>query len=158
MAFRIPAQGNKPLAAAYLDVLNSVRNTHRVANVVKQRALGTDPVNLGDILYGLLSALVECRRLMNTAKAMPGIVDYAKEQNGDPNYDVVAEFNALLGAVDACVNWIVANFPKDQNNHPKNLVLNADGTLTAATISPAALQSAGLITELDKVINAITTV
>jgi len=45
---------------------------------------------------------------LNEAKATPGIAQFAKDQENDPAYDVVAEFNSMVAALDAAVVVIVA--------------------------------------------------
>lgn len=54
---------------------------------------------------------------LNTLKTTPGLGAYAREQKNDPLIDVVAEFNAVLAAMQAVVDEIVATFPTDGSGY-----------------------------------------
>jgi hypothetical protein len=51
------------------------------------------------------------------ARSVPGLAEYARAEKGDATLDVVAEFNAVIAAIDSATTWIQANFPKDENGY-----------------------------------------
>jgi hypothetical protein len=68
----------------------------------------------------------------------PGIGAYATAQENDGAYDVTAEFNALLTAVNDVVNNIASTFPKDASSFLAVAKFGAGsldyGTFTAAQL------------------------
>ena len=89
----------------------------------------------------------------NQVAAIPGIAAYAQAQYSDATYDVVVEFNAMVAAIQACVDWVVANFPKDAGGFAQAYTMQADGSRTAATFTSA--QTSGLAANLNAVVAAI---
>lgn len=66
----------------------------------------------------------------------------------------VAEVNSIIDAIDDVLAWIFATFPKSpQTGHILKDTLNADGTISARAFTTA--QTAGLRTELQKIVDAI---
>ena len=64
-----------------------------------------------DVLYGTRAA---CQTFLDRWAAdagAPGIVDAAKDEEGDPSYDVVAEMTTVKTTADALVAWLDANIP-----------------------------------------------
>jgi hypothetical protein len=59
----------------------------------------------------LLEAFVAAKAQMQAAASVGGIAAYARAQEGDDNYDVAAEFTAMMAACTAVIDWIVANIP-----------------------------------------------
>ena len=91
---------------------------------------GIDAMNMMANLTRVIDSL-------NGVATLPGIGDYAQTQFGDVTYDVAAEFTAMLNALTAIKNWLVANIPQ-------NAVTIVNGVLTGATYTPA--QTAALRT------------
>ena len=77
------------------------------------------------------------RNKLSSAASTPGIVQYAKDQKNDQGLDVVAEFNAVIAAIDAATAWIDGNFPKDGQGYLLQNTLGVDGPLDR-TFTPAA--------------------
>lgn len=69
--------------------------------------------------------------------SLPNIGPYVQDQFGDANYNVAAEFSAMVNALVAMRNWL-------QTNIPSNAVSIVNGQLTGATYTPA--QTAALRT------------
>ena len=128
------------------------------AQFIKQQAqsysalLAAGPVNVSQIFQALdniRSPLV----IFNQVAAIPGIAAYAQAQFNDPAYNVASEFTAMVNAVQAVIDWVVTNFPKDAQGFIQAYKLNADGSRLQTTFTTA--QTAGLKTALDAVVAAI---
>lgn len=109
MAF--PAS-NTSLSKAWADM-------QRDAGIVKSTASAA----LTDLDSDVTSAYVLQLR-NSTIKAIakfqsyvtiPGFVQYVKDQLGDQNIDITAEYNTMLTAMEAVRDWIEANHPVDGN-------------------------------------------
>ncbi len=61
-------------------------------------------------------------------RSIPGIAQYAKDQEDDPAYDVVVEFDALIAAVEAVMSSIKTTFPTDVDGYLLEKQFNAQGT------------------------------
>jgi hypothetical protein len=83
---------------------------------------------------------------MDAAAAVPGMEQYAKDQEGDQAYNVAADYTAMRTAVLAIRDWIYTNMPRS-GNFVATQQLAQDGTLTDAIYTPA--QTAGLRTLID---------
>lgn len=115
-----------------------------------EMAAGNVPsTTIFDVVINLRSA----RSQLQAAASVPGIAAYAQAQKGNPSLDIVAEFTAMVNAIDGVVSWVVANFPKDgTGTYLLAQTMGAEGPVDRQ-FSPA--QTAGLRTALDSVINAI---
>lgn len=92
------------------------------------------------------------RGLLATAAATPGIAQFARDQKNNQSLDVVAEFNAMLAAIDGTTTWINTNFPKDGGGFLLERTLGVNSPIDR-TFTPA--QTAGLRTQLDSLIATI---
>ena len=81
-----------------------------------------------------------------------GLLQYAKDQENDQAYDVVAEYTAMVAAVNDVVAWAKTNFPADGDDYILAYKWGAN-THIERTFSPAA--TVGLSTELQKIIDVI---
>ena len=100
-----------------------------------------------DQMNGLISTL-------NTWQSTSGLNAYATANL--PGYvgTLTADVTAVINSGQACIDWIVANFPKDSTNTwILAEKLNADGTRTQRSFTPT--QTAGLQTLLQAFINTI---
>ena len=84
-------------------------------------------------------------------KAVPGIVQYAKDQYADAAYDIAAEFTVMQAAVASAVNWLSANLPTDGRWLQMEEIV--EGLVVQRMLTSA--QTAGLRTELDALIATI---
>jgi len=91
---------------------------------------------------------------LTEASAVPGIAAYAIDQENDAGYDVVAEFTAMMAAIDNAIATITAGFPKDASNFLLSHTFAPDGTLVARNFTPAQLTA--VVTAVQAVIDSIT--
>lgn len=123
----------------------SALNTLQTTNVTSQWVF-----SLLDQLGGFIGAL-------NNWLATPGfsaINAYATANI--PNYagTLTTDMQTCVTNATACITWVVNNFPKDSTNTwLEAFSLNADGTRTSRTFTPA--QTAGLQSALTTLINSI---
>jgi len=107
-----------------------------------------------DWIYSFLTQIREGFIVNMTAiVSVPGLDAYATAQgyNGTISSDV----NAAVAAAQACINWVVTNFPKDSTNTwILSEKLNADGTRTPRAFTTA--QTAGLQTALTNFIASMS--
>ena len=83
--------------------------------------------------------------------AVPGIVEYAIAQESDPTLDVVAEFLAMLAAINAARSWIYTAIPRDPNGYTLTHTTMVDGTRVPAVWPPGAESTGPLIPLLQAV-------
>ena len=88
---------------------------------------------------------------LTAAASVSGIVQYAKDQKNDQNLDVVAEFNAMITAINAVVTAIESTFP-DSGGF---LLAQTWGTNGPEDRQFAPASTAGIRTQLQGVIDAI---
>jgi hypothetical protein len=102
--------------------------------------------SLLDQLNGFISA-------MNGWKAIAGLDAYATAQGYTGS--ISTDATACVTAAQACINWIVTNFPKDSTNtFILDFTLNADGSRTPRSFTPA--QTAGLQTAISAFIATVS--
>lgn len=100
-----------------------------------------------ETILRVLEKLVSLKSRLQSAPSIPGIDAYAKEQESDAAYDVVAELNAMLAEMDSVINLIVSSFPVSAGGYAEVYSFNADGSKTPRTFSKP--QLAGLVTALE---------
>lgn len=93
------------------------------------------------------------KAMFTAAAALPGMQQYAKDQFSDQTYDVGAAFTAMQSAIQAVIDWISANYPKDANGFLLTEQFSASG-FTVRSFTPA--QTAGLQTVLTSLANSIS--
>lgn len=101
---------------------------------------------------GLFTDMGEFRAYAASVVATPGLAAYVKAQYDNQGLDIAAEYTAMLGTIDAALNWIVTNMPKSG----VYVLLDqwaADGSISRRTFSTAALVN--LRTTVQSVINVI---
>lgn len=87
-------------------------------------------------------------------KDVPGIAQYAKDQEANQAYDFVAEMNTLLAAMVDVRDTILAAIPKDGDDYLLERKLNLDGSFTYRTFTGASL--APLIAKFQAVSSAVS--
>jgi hypothetical protein len=105
-----------------------------------------------DYLRGVYQTLERANNQFDSLKTTPGLADYAKVQENDPAYDVVAEFVTMQAAIAAAMSWMATNVPLNVTLKPVNQWGNGGG-LIATEFSPA--QTSTFRTVLAAVSNAI---
>ena len=127
---------------------------------IKQQAQAAVAALAGNItasqIFQILDNLRSPLALINAAAAVPGIAVYAQAQTSDPAYDVVAEFTATVGVIQAVIDWIVANLPKDAGGFVQAYTIASNGDRTATVYTPA--QTAGLMTQINSIVAQIRVV
>lgn len=109
--------------------------------------------NIGyDFLRTVRSELVSAQTALNTAASIVGIVEYAKAQEDDPNYEVAAEFTTMLAELALAIAWIDANSPTSVTAAAPSAWSGLD-TMIETTFTPA--QTAAFRVELQKVSDAV---
>lgn len=105
-----------------------------------------------DVLVSTASDLIRWRDELEAVTQIPGIAQYAKDQENDQAYDVVAEFTAVQVAVDAAISEIVSSFPVS-NGALLERQLNPDGTITYLQFTAGQLNTLrGLLGDIDAAI------
>ena len=105
-------------------------------------------------VLSLLDNIRALKSQLDAVKSTPGIATYAKEQEDDPAYDVVAEFTALLAAIDAVIAEIVTTMPTDGSGFLLLNQFDVDGALIPRNFTP--VQLASLRTLLDVVTASVS--
>jgi hypothetical protein len=90
----------------------------------------------------------------NRFSGVTGLNAYATAQVPGYAGTMTADIAATVAATQSCLDWIVANFPKDTTaTFVLAYILNADGTRTPRTFTT--VQTAGLQTRLQALIATI---
>lgn len=69
-----------------------------------------------ETIWDLRKQLFQAHTTLGTFAVIPGIVQYARDQEDDPTYDIAAEFIALRAAIDDARSTIDLQLPADGNN------------------------------------------
>lgn len=134
----------------YDEARNIARNIKRVSNqYISSMSSGSTSNEILDALWFLNTNSDR----MNSLKTIPGIGDYAKAQEDDPAYDVVAEFNALIALVDDAETWIRTTLPTDGDDYLLINKLNEDSLIPRDFTSG---QVAPLVTKLQAISDQIS--
>lgn len=108
-----------------------------------------------DQVLALAMNLREWRIALAAASAVPGVVQFARDQYDDQAYDVAGSFTAMLNAIDGVIGGIFSAFPTaPSGGEVRERVLNADGSITMRTFTGAQLASlVSLLQTLDAAIS-----
>lgn len=85
--------------------------------------------------------------------AVPGIAQYAVEQEGDPTYDIAAEFGAMMTQLGAAKDWLYDAIPRDANGYILVYTTTPEGEMVPRVYTPA--DAAPFIPYLDAIAAAI---
>ena len=64
-----------------------------------------------NVVLEIMESLKSYRAVLNEIAAIPGIAAYARAQENDETYDVVAEFQAMLATVQLAIDNVTSTFP-----------------------------------------------
>lgn len=133
------------------DVYNLIRANAQSIKAQAQNALITlsGPVQT-TFIFQVLDQLAGIIAALNQWKAVNGLDAYATQQGYTGS--LVADCGSCVTAAQACIAWIVANFPA-ANGFLQSEALNADGSRTPRSFTSA--QTAGLQTNLQAFIATI---
>ena len=140
-------------------VLYETQNLAQGMRAVAQGAVTTLAAQNVDAVwvFNFLDRFYSLGLALSTWAATPGLDEFAiANVKMTPPYagSYTADINATIAAAQACVNWVVTNFPKDSTNtYILAFVLNANGSRTPAQFTPA--QTVGLRTALNAFIATI---
>ena len=117
------------------------------------RALSVAGTLAASNVLDFATRLADARFEMQKSAAVPGIGEYARSQINDPAINIAAEFTAMVNAIDACIAWVVANFPKDAGGFLLAKTIGADGRTIDRVFTAGS--TATLRTQLDALIATI---
>lgn len=128
---------NKELSVAYHLLKEKILNIQQVADQAANRMTGTVT---GDEILSLGVSLERLDSQVTALQQTSGIAKYAKDQENDQTYDVVAEYQAVQTALDAVQNEIRTTFPVDGNGYLLNRKFNSANSIqtTSRNFAPAA--------------------
>jgi hypothetical protein len=121
--------------------------------LTNQRAVMVQATTSAVVPLAVIQHFAQVIPLINAWASTPGLAQYARDQQNDPAYDIVAEFQAMRNAMVSARDNLVAGFPKDPNGWILYQSLNPDGTFSYRTFTAAQLASA--VAQIDAVIAAI---
>ncbi len=101
-----------------------------------------------------LSTLIAMSVQLDIVRSTPGIAQYARDQEGDPAYDVAAEFIAVLALLDTLTTNIISAVPRDANDFLLTETMDANGVRIPRTFTGGMLS--GIRADLDAVANGIS--
>lgn len=105
-------------------------------------------------IFNALDTMRDAIARFNRFKTVTGLDSYATAQVPGYAGTISADINTTISAIQACIDWIIANFPKDTTaTWILALQLNADGTRTPRSFT--SVQTAGLQTRLQTLIATI---
>ena len=139
------------LAATLSNIQGMAQNIKSVGqNSLATMQAGTIDANF---VFKLLDNLNSVISLLNLWAAVTGLNAYATANLPAYQGTMTADITTVVNAAQTCINWIVANFPKDAGGFIQALTLNADGSRTAATFTST--QTVGLQTALQALIATV---
>lgn len=138
--------------SAYQQAKQTALNLRTLAvEAITLTAAGSD----AERLLGLLVRLRATQSALTQLATTPGIAAYAQEQEGDAQYDVAAEFTAMLATLDDTADWIAAAMPKDGSGYLLLWTLDVDtGNRVPRTFTGTQLATLG--TKLQSIVNAVS--
>ena len=106
-----------------------------------------------DTVWGWYRELNWAWTRLNEIAAVPGIAEYAVAQEGDPTYDIVTEFGALMTQLGAAKDWLYAAIPRDVDGWVLTHKSTPEGEMVARVYTPA--ESVYFVPYLDAIAAAI---
>ncbi len=146
------------LPSSTSSLSTALAQVQNIAASVKSQAgnvlvsLQTGPVN-AIFIFQLLDQLSGLIASLNTLSAPTGLNAYATAQVPGYAGTMTTDITAVVNAAQACINWVVTNFPKDSGGFIQAFTLNTDGTRTPASFT--SVQTVGLQTLIQALINTI---
>lgn len=147
----LPSSTTPYLGQALIQMLGQAAGTKQQASDALATLAGPVDTNW---IFNALDVMRGAIANFNRFKAVGGLDSYATAQVPGYAGTMSADINTTIAAIQACIDWIVANFPKDSTNTwilAEQLV--ADGTRTPRSFT--SVQTAGLQTRLQTLIATI---
>jgi len=128
----------------------------RSFSVNTQAALAAGNVSANAVIQAL-NTLTGSIAVFDAISGLPGMAQYARDQQDDQAYDVVAEFSAMRTEAIGARDWVITNFPTAPGTGEilKDTLEN-DGSITVRQFTPA--QTAGLQSALGQLVATIDAV
>lgn len=136
--------------AKAFDGVQSVASLVKADSIALRGQSAAGPVGASAI-RNYLTRLADNRVQLVAYTAVPGIDAYALARTGDSA--IIAEYTTMLAAMDACLAWVITNYPKDGSAYLLDTKFNAQGRTVDRTFSTAEL--ATFRTQLDALIATI---
>lgn len=127
-------------ATAYPRSKSSAAQVKGIAdsNIAKYTTTGAN----GNEIFAMTDNLRGLKADLNTAKNVPGIVQYAKDQEDDQTYDVAQAFTDVLQAINAVLAEVEATFPTSAGGWLElNKMESGDASLTPRDFTTGQLAS-----------------
>ena len=108
-----------------------------------RNALLAGPVSANAVIQ-IMTNLKSSIEVWDTVSALPGIAQYARDQEDDQTYDVVTEFLVMRTEAITVRDWVITNFPASGGFIQKD-TLESDGSITVrqfTTVQTVGLQTA----------------
>lgn len=107
-----------PFPASQQLLVDGLREAQSVAGAIRRRTNELRAVaEAGPLdritLVRYMGQLTQAIDRWAAIAAVPGIVQYARDQFGDQGLDIAAEFSAMTTAATTMRDWLFAAFPKD---------------------------------------------
>lgn len=99
---------NPLLAEAYKNVKNTA---FQVKIYCESRSLLFANGGTESEILATVDNLNSMKAIIQNNATAPGLAEYAKIQEDDPLYDVVAEYLAMIAAIDSVLTYITNNIP-----------------------------------------------
>lgn len=149
-----------PPALTKNSLVYALGQVQNYASIAKDRAtsanaaLAAGPVDT-NFIFNLLDALNGFIANLTAVKSTAGLDGYATAQVPGYAGTMTTDVTATVNASQACIDWVVTNFPKDSGTNTWALAfqINADGTRTMRSFS--VVQTAGLRTALQNLLATI---
>ncbi len=149
MAFRVNGLGR-----AYASVQVDAARLRSFA-VAAQQQMAAGSVSANAVVQ-VLGRMKDSITLWAQVTAMPGIAAYARNEEDDVGYDIVAEFLAMDIEARGTRDWILTNFPTAVSGEILKDTMEVNGDITVRQFTPA--ETAGLQSALGLLIATIAAV
>jgi len=147
MAFKTDGLGK-----AYAGAQQESANVHAFATNRRANLIAVNQT--GDAIEAIMTRMRDAVILWDGASGLPGMVQWARDQEDDQSYDVVAEFLAMRTAAVAVSQWVKDNFPTGAGGYIEKEFYQANFTIESRNFTPA--QTVDLQDLLQVLIDAIT--
>lgn len=148
MAFRA---SNKTPVVVYERLKSTALNLKTYTNnrITAIQSQGLD----ADELENLYETVLQFKNTLSELSSVNGLAAYASDQEADPTYDVVAEFQTLSANLADVADYIQGAWPKDANGY---LLAHqfVNDTLTPREFTPGELTT--LVTKMELVNSSIS--
>ncbi|HEY2810552.1 MAG TPA: hypothetical protein VGJ00_04085 [Rhabdochlamydiaceae bacterium] len=137
-------------------VLSQLQNY--AAGIKQQAAAAVIVIQSNNIntayVFSMLDQLSGVITNLNAYKNVVGLNTYATANIPGYAGTLTSDITSVVNASQACIDWIISNFPKDTGGFIQAEKLNSDGTRIMSVFTPA--QTVGLQTVLNALVASIS--